>query len=172
MVVHLSKKFLIGMKTLKESLFDDDLVTRDVCFGDLYDVKEWGGSMDDDLSISYGLDRYCNYDHMIKILDKNPKWKKFIKWDPPKNWKPKDYSYDEFRFQFTRIIMSCSSVDEITEKINELIQESSKEGRVPIRVKADILTQPRTKDISMFVLRFNIDLEDYICWMTVNKKEN
>jgi len=34
------KKFLSGMKSLKESLFDNDLITKDITFGDIFKYVE------------------------------------------------------------------------------------------------------------------------------------
>ena len=158
------------MKSLRESLFDKDLITKDIYFGQLYNVDEWG----DDEDCERTLECIIDSQKMNKCF-KSSKWKKFIRWSPPRDWKPRNYEYSEIFFAFTHIIMSCSSKEEITTKINEFVNECLVETdflhKNQYKIQTDIFTAH--EDIRMFLIQLisnNYPNERFTCWMTVKKK--
>ena len=163
------------MVSLKESLFDDDLVSKPIIFGDLYDIDEWGGTPSDLNGANQRLNMFCDYNKMKKILDKDSKWKKFIKWTSPEKINWRDYNHDGLLYLFTQIIMSCSTEDEMAKKLNEFILEGTNNWLEsnPLFIEVKTLQQPRENEIRMVVLRLKMfgSKTNYVFWLTLNKKD-
>ena len=116
------------MKSLKESLFDDDLVTRDIKFEDLIELEEvycpsfnhQYRNLDNVLfKIYLAPTKYETVDRIIKKLQLS-----YIK--PPKDpWKIDNIKYGGWLlfWYLEKILLQCSNEKEIEDKFEKFIDE-------------------------------------------------
>ena len=114
-----------------ESLFDSDLSTRDVHLGEVIEFEDWECSdLEDYSGIGAVLDSTFSAKLKNKLI-KTPKWKKFL--SPFESTYNVPFSNIEMKRQdkyincwqlwvFTWVVMCCSSMKEIPEKLNEFMK--------------------------------------------------
>lgn len=178
------KKRKKKIKSLVESLFDKDIITKDIKFGDLIEIdndSSWENQLSPDdyatlvTSIIYSFDQ-----NLIRKTIKSTKWRKILSSTPiPSNDKiiRSEWFFD---YLFPTIILNCSSREEIKRQINNFIN-STKESNMnggyfinkieitPIEGLGEMTGLPR-----MVVFKFiiNHDHEQITTYISFKKKEN
>lgn len=168
------------IKRLSESIFDRGLSDQNIGYGSLYEFGRWGssgfdeGRIDDLIPLSFSVDK-------MKQELKKSFWKKFLTYED--DWERRKYDYfdDEFFYLLTRVIMSCSSLNEIKHQLYNIIELSRVAGadkQSPKYVKeVEIfpLPAPRSKtELRMVVVKFicNDPAYNIVVWATVYKKDS
>jgi hypothetical protein len=175
------------MKTLVESLFDDN-IKKDIHLGDLLELEKWDTpeAWDDDI-ISKML--RANYDmKKAKSLINKPKWKKFLEpyrdeyKKPPTNYINAKYNWETICWYLTWVALSCGSGKEAETKLVEYLKDISYEDEL-----ADEFTINEVEVISlnrsfmnglprMIVFKFHTRYDNIkegvkILYMTLKKKD-
>ena len=183
------KKRKKKMKSLAESLFDKDIITKDIKFGDLIEIdndSSWENQLSPDdyatlvTSIMYSFDQ-----KLIHKTIKSTKWRKILSSIPiPSNDKI-IHSEWFFDYLFPAIILNCSSREEIKQQINNFINSTKRSNMerfnidggyfinkieiTPIEGLGEMTGLPR-----MVVFKFIIDRdhEQITTYISFKKKEN
>lgn len=125
------KKHKKKMKSLVESIFDDN-ISKELLLGDVMELVEWGCPYAEDyIGIGYTLDSTFSAKLKNKII-KTPKWKKFL--SPFESvygnmfgsLSPKQNNMYLGQWQlwaFTWVVMCCSSIKEISRKLEEFMND-------------------------------------------------
>lgn len=121
------KKKKKKIKSLTESIFDDELSKQGVKLGVLYRLDRWADfEYKNETFIENVLNASINESMIPRIIAKS-KWKnhlKSLKQFPPVSMYKSSCKDDLFLTTLTEIILCCESLDEVRKKINEFIKES------------------------------------------------
>ena len=177
------------MKTLIESLFDQDLAKKGVHIGDIYELDEWTiPARGDAYSFTSDILNYGMIQEVGRIISK-ARWKKFLKpldsigqsvlinrclWVPILRY-------------ITELILCCESVKQIPEVVRDYIMECRNnpdkiknqrdrefvEEHRPKDVQVQTLDMPSlNQDLRMVVIKFIMESgDDYVICVTFKKRD-
>ncbi len=124
------------MKSLVESLFDSDLVSREILLGSVVELEAWEcADIEDYSAIGPALDTTFSAELKNKLI-KLSKWRKFLStfestYDNPfinLDYKQRrNYMGCWQLWVFTWVVMCCHSLKEISIKLNEFMKEISRD---------------------------------------------
>lgn len=176
------------MKSLSESLFDSDLVSKKILMGEIVELEEWECA---DVNDYDKLESATNSSFSAKLknkLIKTPKWKKFLSpfesvYDKrfgnlqPREWSK--YLNCWLMWAFTWVVMCCSSLKEIPTKLNEFIKGIKRSINmldddlyinsvdiIPLEGLGDMKSLPR-----MVVFKFKTTDRDIVIYMKLKKRD-
>ena len=176
------KKRKKKIKSLTESLFDKDIITKDIKFGDLIEIDN-DSSWDDQLSpkdyatlitsIMYSFDQ-----KLIHKTIKSMKWRKILSSADDKIIRSEWF----FDYLFPAIILNCSSQEEIKQQINNFINSTKRSNMersnmdggyfinkieiIPVEGLGEMTGLPR-----MIVFKFTIDHEQITTYISFKKRD-
>lgn len=165
------------MKSLIESLFDDDLEKRNPNIGDILEFDGWDCSdINDTWNLPFELDVAISSSSAIKVL-KQPKWAKFLK-PFAKSYERGLNSVDRISEYlecwqlvfFTWIIMCCDGKQQIKQKLEEFINETIDKKHASIEVIPLEGVGPMKNSIRMVVFKFKFNSSEIMFYMKLKKR--
>lgn len=167
------KKKKKRVKSLAESLFDNNLAKQDICYGDVYKLDEWiipGQNFNMNI-----IEKSFPSKNAWKVLEK-PSWKKFLKRfdfqnEYPEKFSP-DFMYMDLFYMLTWITFCCSNKDEIKKKTTSFLKSIQPEHNEKPIGKFEVYPMDMRDDLRMVCFKlYAKDGFEVIPCFTVSKKD-